>query len=88
VTKKALKPLTPPDLKRCQAEKPNGHSFMTLGGTPGRERCKEEPTVIVTEVQPGADNRHGAMSLCHPCWAVALKQLGGWTISAEPIIRK
>ncbi len=81
-----LKPLIPPDLKRCQAEKPNGHSFMTLGGVPGHERCKDKPTVVVTEVQPADDGRHGSMSLCHPCWAQALKQLGAWAISSEPIL--
>jgi hypothetical protein len=26
--------LTPPDLKQCEAEKPNGHTFMTLRVTP------------------------------------------------------
>jgi len=82
-----LKPLTPPDLERCQAEVPNGHSFMTHGGRPGRERCKSAPTVVVTEVQPGVDGRRGSMSLCHHCWSVALQQLGGWAISAEPILK-
>lgn len=84
--KKDLPPLTPPDLKRCQAEKPNGHSFMTLGGVPGRVRCEDKPTVIVTEVVPGPDGRRGSMSLCHHCWAVALKQLGADSITAEPIL--
>lgn len=85
-TKKDLTPLTPPDLKRCQAEKPNGHSFMTLGGVPGRVRCEDKPTVIVTEVVPGPDGRRGSMSLCHHCWGVALKQLGAYSITAEPIL--
>lgn len=80
------KALAPPDLKRCQAEIPNGANFMTLGGRPEHLRCKSPPSVIVTEVQPGSDGRHGSMALCHPCWAVALKQLGAWSISAEPII--
>jgi hypothetical protein len=84
--KKKLKPLTPPDLRRCQADKPNGHSFMTLGGTPRRVRCDEAPTVIVTEVAPDADGRRGSMSLCHHCWAVALKQLGAYSITAAPIL--
>jgi len=39
----------PVDLKQCQAEVPNGNTFMTLGGRPGRERCKNKPTVVVTE---------------------------------------
>ncbi len=85
--KKDLKPLIPPDLERCQAEVPNGHSFMTLGGRPGRVRCSSKPTVIITEVQPGADGRCGSMSLCHPCWAQAIKQLGAWAISAAPILK-
>ena len=85
---KKVKPLISPDLECCQAEKPNGHTFMTLGGTPRRERCKDKPTVVVTEVKLGQDGRRGSMSLCHPCWAQMLKQLGGWTISAEPIIPK
>jgi hypothetical protein len=84
--KKELAALIPPDLKRCQAEKPNGHSFMTLGGVPGRERCTDKPTVVVTEVAPGADGRRGSMSLCHHCWAVALEQLGAYSITAEPIL--
>lgn len=83
---KVLKPLEPPDRKRCQAEIPNGVNFMTLGGRFERVRCKSAPTVIVTEVQPGKDGRHGSMALCHLCWAQALKQLGAWSISAEPII--
>jgi hypothetical protein len=82
---KELKPLTPPDLKRCQAEVPNGHSFMTLGGKPGRERCADEPTVVVTEVAPGADGRHGSMSLCDRCYTVAQEQLGLGYLTAEPI---
>lgn len=84
--KKQLKPLIPPDLERCQAEKPNGHSFMTLGGVPGYERCSDKPAVIVTEVVPDKDGRHGSMSLCCRCWAVALKQLGAYSITAEPIL--
>ena len=82
----AMKPLTPPDRTRCQAEIPNGATFMTLGGRCERVRCKSPPTVIVTEVKPGADGRYGSMALCHSCWAEALKQLGPSTISAEPII--
>jgi hypothetical protein len=58
------KALIPPDLERCQAEKPNGHTFMTLGGSPGRERCKDKPTVIVKEKKPGKDGQCGSMTLC------------------------
>lgn len=73
--KKAKKPLTPPDFDRCQAEKPNGHSFMTLGGRPGLERCDRKPTVLVTEKKPGADGRAGSMTLCDGCLAVFRKQM-------------
>lgn len=86
--KKEPKPLEPPDLKRCQAEVPNGHSFMTLGGRPGRERCKNKPTVIIEEVVPGKDGQRGSMAVCHSCWAVALKQLGAHMIWARPILKE
>lgn len=79
--------LIPPDKKQCQALK-SADSFMRLGGTYKRQRCTEKPTVVVTEVQPGADGQHGSMSLCHHCWAVALKQLGQYSISAEPILEE
>lgn len=68
--------LTPPDLGRCQAERPNGHSFMTLGGRPGLERCTEKPVWIATEAQPGADGLVGSMSLCDHCRGVMVEQLG------------
>jgi hypothetical protein len=77
--------LEPPDLKQCQADKPNGHNFMTLGGVPGLERCKAKPIVIIKELQPGKDGRYGSMSLCAECWKQAVKQLGWHTFSAEPI---
>lgn len=78
--------LIPPDLERCQAEIPNGHSFMTLGGRPGRTRCKDKPTVIIEEIVPGKDGQRGSMALCHPCWAVAMKQLGAHSFWARPIL--
>lgn len=65
-----LAPLTPPDPRRCQVLKPNGHNFMTFGGTPGRVRCPNVPTVIATERKPDAHGRRGAMSLCGDCQAV------------------
>ena len=68
--------LTPPDLERCQAEKPNGHSFMTLGGRPGLERCTNKPTVIATEAKPGSDGLQGSMSLCEDCRQILIKQAG------------
>lgn len=82
---KERKPLIPPDVNQCQAQKPNGNTFMTLGGRPGYVRCKEKPVVIVTENKPGRDGRKGSMSLCAACWRVMLKQLGGKFATAEPI---
>lgn len=69
------KPLIPPDLKRCQAEKPNGYSFMTIGGRPSLERCTNVPHVVATEAEPGADGRCGAMSLCTECLTVFTRQM-------------
>lgn len=68
--------LIPADPKRCQAEVPNGHSFMTLGGRPGgRVRCDNIPSVIVVEQVPGADGKCGSMSLCASCLAVFRRQM-------------
>jgi hypothetical protein len=78
-------PLTPPDKKQCQAEKPNGNSFMTLGGKPGRVRCTNKPTVIATEAKPGPDGQRGTMSLCDECYAVFVKQMGASYATSEPI---
>lgn len=66
--------LTPPDPKRCQAEVPNGHTFMSLGGRPGRVRCARTPVVVSTERGPGEDGEVGAMSLCLRCLSVLSKQ--------------
>lgn len=84
-SEKKQKPLTPPDPKRCQAEVPNGHSFMTLGGRPGRERCKKAPSCIIVEVAPGKDGRCGSMSLCDDCLEVFTKQVGLKGIRVEPL---
>jgi hypothetical protein len=65
----------PPDFEQCQAEKPNGHTFMTLGGKPGMVRCDRPPTVLLTEVQPGDDGEKGSMTLCDGCLAVFRKQM-------------
>ncbi len=66
--------LTPPDLKQCQAEKPNGNTFMTFGGVPGLVRCTEKPLFIATEKKPAKDGLIGSMSLCADCVAVFHKQ--------------
>ena len=75
-TKKKVK-LIPPDKKQCQAEKPNGHSFMTLGGRPGRERCTNKPTMLATEKKPGKDGQRGSMTVCDECFSVMQKQMPG-----------
>lgn len=77
--------LIPPDLKQCQAEKPNGHSFMTLGGQPGLERCREKPTWIATETKAGKDGLIGSMSLCSECRDQLVKQLGDGFCTFEEI---
>jgi hypothetical protein len=66
--------LEPPDRKQCQAEKPNGYTFLTFGGRPGRVRCTNKPRLIVTEKKPGKDGLKGSMSLCPDCFAVFQKQ--------------
>lgn len=79
------KKLTPPDPKQCQAEKPNGNSFMTLGGRPGMLRCENKPSVIVYENKPGVDGQKGAMSLCKSCLAVLNKQMPVGYVRVEAI---
>jgi len=67
--------LIPPDLKRCQAEKPNGQGPFTLGGGHKMIRCDAKPMVIATETKPGKDGAIGSMSLCGDCMVVMQKQL-------------
>jgi len=66
--------LIPPDTERCQAEKPNGVTFMTLGGRQELVRCSSKPTVIITEDVPGEDGQMGSMSLCPECLLVFREQ--------------
>ena len=66
--------LTPPDRARCQAEITPG-SFMTLGPRT-TERCKNKPSCIITENQPGKDGKVGSMSLCEDCLKVFLDRFG------------
>ncbi len=68
--------IEPLDVERCQAEKPNGNSFMTFGGVPGLERCKSRPAFVLVEKNPGKDGLHGAMTLCRECLTVFTKQVG------------
>jgi hypothetical protein len=68
--------LTPPDLKQCQAEKPNGYTAWSLGGVPGLVRCTEKPSVVATAVEPYEDGQHGSMSLCADCLEVFQEKMG------------
>lgn len=76
--------LIPPDTGRCQAEKPNGNSFMTLGGSPGLERCRNIPLWIAREIKPGPDGQIGSMSLCRECRTVLERQMPDYA-TFEPI---
>ena len=77
--------LIPPDKERCQCMKPNGCTFMSLGGAPGLVRCSDKPTVIVREVRPGDDGRRGSMSLCDHCLGVMQQQCGTGFATVTPI---
>lgn len=68
--------LIPPDFNQCQAEKPNGVNFMTLGGKFQLIRCTNKPMYIATENVAGADGQIGSMSLCEECKEVFLNQCG------------
>ena len=69
--------LIPPDLKQCQGEKPNGNTFLTLGGRPGLVRCTAKPVAVIKEVKPPKKGwERGSMSLCGECLAQACEQLG------------
>jgi hypothetical protein len=81
-------PLIPPDMKQCQAEKPNGQSFMTLGGGHKMVRCTAAPMWIATERKAGHDGRKGSMSLCDDCGAVMKEQLGPAACTFREIRRK
>jgi hypothetical protein len=67
--------LTPPDFNQCQAEKPNGVTFMTMGGQFKMERCGSIPEYIVHELTPDEDGQCGCMSLCSHCKDVFITQL-------------
>src|SRR5271170_5522749 len=77
--------LIPPDSMVCQAEKPNGYSFMTLGGVPGRRRCGNMPIFIVHETVADKDGVCGSMSLCQECFIKFLEQEGLTNIRLEAI---
>lgn len=67
--------MTPPDISCCQAEKPNGVNFMTFGGRPKLERCRDVPTMIVVEMKRADDGTRGAMGLCDDCYKVMQEQM-------------
>jgi hypothetical protein len=73
---KKPKPLTPPDLERCQAESSNGHSFMTIGGRPEMVRCYHGASYVAIENKPGKDGQKGSMSLCDACRVAFLRFFG------------
>jgi len=81
--------MIPVDLGRCQADKPNGESFMTLGGGHKMIRCKNKPTVVIKETKPGPDGLYGGMSLCDECLKKAYEQLpeGYFEVTRLPLIR-
>ncbi|MCK5604765.1 hypothetical protein KAR91_22945 [Candidatus Pacearchaeota archaeon] len=69
--------MEPVDPKRCQADKPTGHNFMTLGPGKPRERCKNKAVMIATENKPSEDGKIGFMSLCKDCLEVLKAQMSG-----------
>lgn len=79
--------LIPPDLERCQADKPNGNTFMTLGGRPALVRCNNVPVCIATEREAGKDGQKGSMSLCAECWTQMFRQLGAHYADFSPITK-
>ena len=56
--------------------KPNGHTFMSLGGVPGHIQCDNKPDYIATERKPDKDGRKGSMSMCAKCAVVFQEQKG------------
>lgn len=83
--------LIPPDKNQCQAEKPNGVNFMTLGGRAKLIRCTNKPAYLMTEKTKGEDGQIGQMTVCADCLAVFDKQVGRDNViieSLEPLISK
>ncbi len=86
--KQAKVKLTPPDRKQCQAMKPNGNTFMTLGGVPGRVRCRKPAWCIIYELKPNPkDGQKGSMSLCKECLQVFYQQEGSTKVRMEQIVK-
>jgi hypothetical protein len=74
--KKDAPKIAPLDVDRCQAEKPNGASFMTFGGVPRLERCNSVPSYVLVETKEDEDGLRGAMTVCSECFEVFKKQVG------------
>lgn len=67
--------LTPPDLKRCQAEYKEPHRPFGVGAPPPRwERCHRKPLYIATEAPRSDGKKQGSMSVCGTCKNELLKQ--------------
>ncbi len=78
--------LIPPDRSRCQALRPNGHSFMTFGAAVEPIRCSNPPAVIVKERDPDPiDGRRGSMSLCAECFATFKKRCPDKRVSIKQV---
>jgi len=72
-----MKDLNLPDFYQCQALKPSGYTFMTLGGKPGDKiPCQAKPYYIVYELHSQEDGLKGSMSLCIDCKNVFINQMG------------
>ena len=67
--------LEPVDMHQCKVYKQNGESAFTLGGSHKMVRCKNTPSVTITEKVPVEDGQIGSMSVCVECLCVATKQL-------------
>ncbi len=83
-----VKALEPVDYHYCQADVPTGHSPFTIGPRTAYRRCGAKPSYVVTETQPGADGRQGAMSVCGRCLDVLKKQEGMPEFTLSAIVSK
>jgi hypothetical protein len=78
--------LIQPDRNRCQCEITTYEPWH-FGGCPYQvERCKNEPTVIITEKTKNKDHKKGSMSLCDSCLKQAKKKLGEKNFTIKKIV--
>lgn len=68
--------LTPPDTKRCQAERKHWNPWSMGGNPEAFVRCENKPVFIAKENVAGKDGKKGSMSVCRPCRRELEKQLG------------